>query len=85
MIAKVYLTWVRDGLANDTFESLPLNLLAPTMILCFNSKMGLRVTRIKSITIVFEIPNQTLKGHCLKIIGNKTKRKPRGWIRITPT
>ena len=47
--------------------------------------MGLCVTRIQTKTIVFEIPNQTLKRHCLQINGNNTKMKPRGWIRMTPT
>ena len=51
----------------------------------FNSKKRvLRVTEIKTKTIIFEIPNKTLKQHCLQMKGNKTKRKPRGWIRMTP-
>ena len=40
---------------------------------------------IRTKTIVFDIPNQTLKQHCLQIYGNKTKRKSRGWVRMTPT
>ena len=84
MFAKVYLTrkqW--DGLRmvhlrvalESTYSTEPM----------FNSKKRvLRVTEIKTKTIVFEIPNQTLKRYCLQMNGNKTKRKPRAWIRMTP-
>ena len=50
----------------------------------FNLEMGLCVMGIKTKTIVLEIPNQTLKRHCLQMKENNTKRKPRGWIRMTP-
>ena len=46
--------WTRNG----TLESFPLSLLAPMLLLY---QKGLCVTGIKTKTIVFEIPNQTLK------------------------
>ena len=71
--------WTRNG----TLGSFPLSLLAP-MLLLYSIQKGLRYGRLKPKQIVFEIPNKILKQHCLQMKGNKTKRKPREWIRMTP-
>ena len=67
---------------NGTLGSFPLSILTP-MLLSYLIQKGLHVTRIKTKTNCLEIPNKTLKRHCLQMNGNKTKRKPRGWIRMT--
>ena len=78
-ISRGIMGWTRDG----TLESFPLSLLVPILLL-YSIQKGLRVMGKKTKTIVFEILNQTLKHHCLQMNGNRTKRKPRGWIRMTP-
>ena len=72
--------WTRDG----TLGSLPLSLLVPILLL-YSIQKGLNVLwGLKPKQIVLEIPNQTLRQHCLQMNENKTKRESRGWIRMTP-
>ena len=84
MFAKVYLTGKQwDGLGIVHLRAI-LEFAYSNEPMFNSKKRVLRVTEIKTKTIVFEIPNQTLKRYCLQMNGNKTKRKPRGWIRMTP-